>query len=684
MDLTELLEYIPPSSLNYQEWVNVGMALKYEGYPCSLWDSWSRADSRYKSGVCDRKWNSFQNGTSSPVTGGTIFEMATQFGYQPRETTVFDWNDTIEYDGDKIIKDPSWLDSAAIEVPTSSDWSPVDELRRYLQALFKPEDIIGYCMQSIWDDDGRYKPASRGVYTRTVKDILDKIKKTNGEKSPEERLRLVMGDYDTLAGAWIRFNPLDGKGVANANVSSYRYALVESDTLAIEKQKALMEELQLPIAVMVSSGGKSIHAIVRIEAATEKEYRERVDYLYTVCAKNGLVIDTQNKNPSRLSRMPGVVRGDKKQFIVAENIGQPDFVSWQNYIEDSIDTLPEIISFADVSKNLPELAPELINGILRQGHKMIIAGASKAGKSFALIELAIAISNGTEWLGHKCRQGRVLYLNLEVDGASFLHRVKDVCDALGTTAGELNVWNLRGENTSIANLAPRLIRRAKGCNYSAIILDPLYKINEGDENSASETARFFNQLDAICKQLNASVICCHHHSKGAQGGKFSMDRASGSGVFARDPDAILDMIQINPRDVELSLPEGQTAWRISYTLREFMSPEPTDVIFSYPLHQITHDLEGAEPMSGADADTKRRRGRATQTNVKADRIDRLLSFIENWPEIRTGSDHMTPKVEDAVEYFESDKGYSDRNIRIWAKEEDAMFKIENSYLYLRD
>lgn len=681
MDLVELLDYISPANLDYQEWVNVGMALKHEGYSCDVWDSWSRADNRYKSGVCERKWNSFREAAGSIVTGGTIYEMAVQNGYVPRTSTVFDWTDTIEYDGDKIVKDVAWLDSSAIEIP-STDWSPVDEFRRYLQALFKPDDIIGYCTQSI-EEDGRLKPSSRGVYGRTAGELIELIKKSKKSDDPDERLRKIIGDYDSRAGAWIRFNPLDGKGVGNANVTEYRFALVESDTLELEKQKALMEELKLPIAVMVSSGGKSIHAIVRIDAATENEYKERVDYLYAVCAKNGLVIDTQNKNPSRLSRLPGVMRGSKKQFIIAENIGYSDFVDWQNYIEDSIDNLPDIINFSDIS-TLPELAPELIEGILRQGHKMIIAGASKAGKSFALIELALAISSGTEWLGHKCRKGKILYLNLEVDGASFLHRVDDVRKGLGMDAvGDLHVWNLRGENTSIANLAPRLIRRARNSNYAAIILDPLYKINEGDENSASEMARFFNQLDAICKQLGASVICCHHHSKGSQGAKFSQDRASGSGVFARDPDAILDMIQINPRDVELSLPEGQTAWRISYTLREFASPNSTDVIFDYPLHKITHDLEEAEPMNGADAETKRKRSVNTRKDQKSNRVNRLLSFIENWDEIRTGTDHKTPKIEDAIVYFESDRGFSITNIRKWASEEDAEFVIENGYLYLK-
>ena len=75
-DLTELLKYINPSTLDYQEWVNVGMALKEEGYTASDWDSWSRNDTRYKSGECFRKWGTFNSEGGSLVTGGTIYEYA--------------------------------------------------------------------------------------------------------------------------------------------------------------------------------------------------------------------------------------------------------------------------------------------------------------------------------------------------------------------------------------------------------------------------------------------------------------------------------------------------------------------------------------------------------------------------------------------------------------------------------
>ena len=61
---------------------------------------------------------------------------------------------------------------------------------------------------------------------------------------------------------------------------------------------------------------------MRIDAADYNEYRKRVDYLYEVCQKNGIDVDTQNRNPSRLSRMPGVQRGEKKQFIVDAGAGR--------------------------------------------------------------------------------------------------------------------------------------------------------------------------------------------------------------------------------------------------------------------------------------------------------------------------------------------------------------------------
>ena len=106
------------------------------------------------------------------------------------------------------------------------------------------------------------------------------------------------------------------------------------------------------------------------------------------------------------------------------------------------------------------------------------------------------------------------------------------------------IWNLRGTAPTLDKLVPKLIRRCDKMNYAAIVIDPIYKVITGDENSASDMAQFVNQFDKIANALGSSIIYAHHHSKGAQGSKKSMDRASGSGVFARDPDALLDIIEL--------------------------------------------------------------------------------------------------------------------------------------------
>ena len=642
MSIEEMLDYIDPAGLDYNEWLSVGMALKEEGKTPEVWERWSERDSlRYHPGECAKKWDSFQ-GSVKPITGATIVQMAKDGGWTPeenRESYALDWDGEIGEKDDLVIINKSWLEDKELRIP--EEWEPAKQLVKYIETLFEVSENVGYVVKS-WEKDGKYIPADKGAYDRTAGQLIEALSKCGGD------IGSVLGDYDENGGAWIRFNPLDGNGVKNANVTDFRYALVESDTMEIEKQNAIIRELELPVACLVHSGGKSLHAIVRIDASNYEEYRKRVDYLYNVCQKNGLKTDNQNRNPSRLSRMPGVMRNGKKQYLIDTNIGKESWNEWKEWIESVNDDLPDPESMADAWDNLPPLAPPLIENVLRMGHKMLIAGPSKAGKSFSLIELCCAVAEGKSWLGFKCAKGRILYVNLELDRASCLHRFKDVYTALGWKSENLrniDIWNLRGKTTPMDKLAPKLIRRAAKKDYIAVVIDPIYKVITGDENSADQMAHFCNQFDKVCTELGCAVIYCHHHSKGAQGGKRSMDRASGSGVFARDPDALLDVIELEvpeslisqevnravcsayydalcergledrvenmysqtelreicgqfldaesfKRTVSLAqraadkVKTSRTAWRIEGTLREFPKFPPVNVWFDYPVHQI--------------------------------------------------------------------------------------------------
>ena len=100
---------------------------------------------------------------------------------------------------------------------------------------------------------------------------------------------------------------------------------------------------------------------------------------------------------------------------------------------------------------------------------------------------------------------------------------------------------------------------------------------------------FCNQFDKICNETGSAAIYCHHHSKGAQGAKRAMDRASGSGVFARDPDAQLDMIELELEDEfkqqYLDNPYA-SAWRLESSLREFANIKPVNFWFEHPIHRL--------------------------------------------------------------------------------------------------
>lgn len=552
------LDQINPARLEYDDWLACGMVLKDAGGSLSDWDRWSARDAkRYRPKEMAGKWNSFKGRNGRAVGVGSLVKFCQDHGGTPPATArdqghPLGWEDPIgaktEPAEDVRVVRPEWLQDAALPPEPNGDWSGIDDLRRYLGVLFNADDLVCYVTEA-WESppDGEGKTKwlpKKGVYDRTAGELIQLLGKAKD-------LGEVVGDWNHEAGAWVRFNPVDGRGVGDDNVTAYRFALVESDDLPVERQLAIYQELELPIAALVHSGGRSLHAVVRVDAPDFKEYQARVDFLYAVCRKNGLSVDRKNRNPSRLSRLPGATRNDRKQWLVGTDIGQKTWQDWADWIAAVNDDLPDVETLSEVWTSLPPLAVELIDGVLRLGHKMLVAGPSKAGKSFLLLQLLVAIAEGRRWLGWQCRQGRVLYVNLELDRASALHRIAAVYRTLGIepiNIGSVDFWNLRGKALPLNLLAPKLIRRAAKREYCAVVIDPIYKVITGDENAADEMAAFCNQFDRVCHELGASVIYCHHHSKGEQGQKRAADRASGSGVFARDPDTLLDVIELQVDD----------------------------------------------------------------------------------------------------------------------------------------
>ena len=673
---------IDPNGLGYDGWLAVAMAAHQEGLTLDDCREWlDRHGASYDARTFEQKWRSFGHGYGAPVTGGTLVKMARDNGWKPpRASHALDaYNLVIGADDDEpaiAYADAAKRGEVPLE-PMFPEGHGSEEMAAYLDAMFEPDDYVRYVLDADFDPETDKKPRiQNGVYKRTAGEIIAAL-----GRSP---MAAAIGSAHPEYGAWVCINALDGEYTKNENVVTYRHALVESDDMPTWEFASIIDQLNLPVTAMVDSGNKSLHALVRVDAANAKQYRERVDELYAVCKKNGIIIDEANKNPSRLSRLPGVMRGKRRQALVSLRRGAESWDAWREWYAEATDELPDVDNLADVfAQGVPDLAPALIDGVLRQGHKMLLAGPSKAGKSFALINLCIALAEGAYWMGFPVRQSRVMYVNLELDKASCLNRFKDVYDALGLApehVDNIDVWNLRGRSEPMDRLLPKLVRRVVKSGAKVVVIDPVYKVMAGDENSAGDMAAFARLFDRLAHDGACSVIYCHHHSKGAQGDKRSIDRASGSGVFGRDPDAIIDMVELDvdeqarwghankmccaacraamdeagklrewyeldERDREIeknallavkdALPmadyarcaaecarikdgkDTACAFRISGTLREFPGFKPVDCWFDWPLHVVDESLGGAAVVGAEAAQRKGRRGWTQEDSEKA-------------------------------------------------------------------
>lgn len=665
--LLDALAAIDPATLDYSQWCEVGMALHESGFDWTDWDEWSARDhERHHEGECERKWRTFGNSVDK-VSSGSIIRLAEARGWrQPTSGggVALDWDGMGTVTGGP---DAASAETVPVMDADVGEWDPCRMLSDYLGALFEDDDLVGYVCEC-WERDGELKP-KQGVWDRTAGQLRQELAKYHD-------MGAVLGDWDERAGAWIRFNPLDGHGCGNANVTDYRYALVESDVLDIDRQFPAIRELRLPCAAVVSSGGKSVHAIVRVEARDKAEYDKRVRWLYDYCDRHGFVTDKQNKNASRLSRMPGVTRNGRRQLLLATNVGEESWDAWRKWAEESEDDLPDEESLSELLEDPPPLADELIEGILRRGHKMMLAAPSKSGKSFLLQQLVIAVASGGTWLGRRCRQGKVLYINLEIDRASMVDRFKKItsdvtfCDETdGEWSRNVTVWTLRGHVTSLDKLTPSIIRRGTGRDYALVIIDPIYKVITGDENNASDMSHFLNHFDVICHSLGCSIAFSHHYSKGVQAGKYAMDRASGSGVFNRDPDA---QLAVTPLDVDEERQQQlgkTTCWRVEYTLREFESPKPTNIYFRHPVHIVDstgeldkYSLDGSDP----DKLKRERRDRARMEKVNRNRQEKVDAISIAIQECR--DENVVPTVENVLDHIGSVgeiESVGKRHIRDW-------------------
>jgi hypothetical protein len=269
-------------------------------------------------------------------------------------------------------------------------------------------------------------------------------------------------------------------------------------------------------------------------------------------------------------------------------------------------SLPDFKRAASIQPELIVRPPVLVEGLLHRGCKALLSGASKAFKSWVLIDLAVSIATGRPWWGFACSPGVVIYLNFELIEPFFDHRIVSVCQAKGVPLPhDLLLWNLRAHCYDLGVLAKVLAARlADAGPVAALIVDPIYKaLGDLDENSAGDMTKLMNLVETLAAPLGAAVIFGSHFSKGNPTGKEAKDRPSGSGVLIRDPDVVLVMTRHEEDDCYTIDAELRYLPRLSPFVVRWTFPlmTPDESLDPRRLYGLAREILGDDEAAGRNA-----------------------------------------------------------------------------------
>lgn len=366
--------------------------------------------------------------------------------------------------------------------------------------------------------------------------------------------------FDSQAGGWIAANPCLDENAKVESVSNFRYLVWEGDKVPFDEQWGNFVNSRAPIAAVVYSGGKSLHALVEVNARDKDEYAEIAERFFNALKRRGADFDPACKNPNRLTRLPGVYRGENLQSLVALKSDFADayatigawLESEENPQEQEILPPDEDIDFnAEIDESR-----YLIGKAIMKGEIVCIGGDQKIGKSWMAEQLAAELVKpfGGSWLGmpinpHPSGKGhKVYYVNAEIASEPFNERMRKVFRAAACEPFARNFKSvpLRRVSKKISEWKKNLVERIKKFGADVVIIDPIYTLLDGDENSAEDVTALMVILREIAEETGVTLFIVHHHRKGDMEQLDIAQRLAGSNAVARFCDSIIDLCSVRP------------------------------------------------------------------------------------------------------------------------------------------
>lgn len=174
--------------------------------------------------------------------------------------------------------------------------------------------------------------------------------------------------------------------------------------------------------------------------------------------------------------------------------------------------------------NIPleeQAEPWLIEGLWGSCAAGILGGHPKVCKSWLGLDMAVSVATGTPCLGRYpvTQPGPALIYLAEDTLTNVRLRLLSLCSSRGhDLAGlDVHVITVPRMRLDVDRDRQRLLETARSLRPKLLLLDPMVRLHQLEENSSSEISQLLSYLREMQRDLEMAMVLVHHTRKGGAG-----------------------------------------------------------------------------------------------------------------------------------------------------------------------
>src|SRR5215207_6285322 len=213
------------------------------------------------------------------------------------------------------------------------------------------------------------------------------------------------------------------------------------------------------------------------------------------------------------------------------------------YRDGTRDTKPEMVRLAEVERPGPRRY--ICRDLVLAAYVTLLHGDGGVAKSLLALALAVAVAGSSqEWLGRRVENGRVLYLDFELDAEEQARRVHQLCNGAGLKMPPEDLFYMSAAGHKTREVFEAARDACKKHDVELLIVDSYGVALHGDAEHARDVIGFHQEYLEPLTALGIAVLIIDHQSRLQAGQSYQNKGAFGSVDKANLARSVRSVIQV--------------------------------------------------------------------------------------------------------------------------------------------